>query len=214
MRLTHLVVLSCVLPSVAATQTYPSIPRALPDAEEIALATSAAPAEISERAAVYTIRDGKPTRIREGTNGCTCMVARDLHPGSAYPICYDAEGSRTNFWREIEEVRLRSTGASEDSVATHVADLYRKGTLRYPDKFTVAYMMSPKQVLFSNASKDGRRVGAWWPHLMIMAPGLSGSAMGLRDSSVVTVFSVGEEKHVHELVVKLPSWSDGTPSRP
>lgn len=115
------------------------------------------------------------------------MVARDLHPGSAYPICYDAEGSRTNFWREIEEVRLRAAGGAEDSVEKHIAQLYRQGTLRYPDKFTVAY---------------------------IMAPGLSGSSMGLRDSSAVTVFSVGEEGQVHELVVKLPSWSDGTPSRP
>lgn len=194
---------------------YPTIPRALSDSEEVALARSAAPDEISQRAAVYGIRNGKPTRLVEGSNGCACMVARDLHAGSLYPICFDNEGARTRMWRELEELRLRMAGVTEDSVKAHVADAFRVGTLKTPGAFSVAYMMSPKQVLFSSPYKDGRRVGPWSPHLMIMAPGLSGAALGLRDGSAVTQFSVDvAENHTNELVVKLPSWSDGTPARP
>ena len=198
-----------------AQDGYPTIPRPLADAEEIALARSAAPAEISERATVYTIRNDKVIRLVEGSNGCACMVARDLHAGSLYPICFDREGTRTRLLRELEELRLRMAGATEDSVKAHVTAAFRAGTLQTPASFSVAYMMSPRQVLFSSPFRDGRRVGAWSPHLMIMAPGITAQTLGLRDTSRVTQFSVDvAENHTHELVVKVPSWSDGSPARP
>jgi hypothetical protein len=200
----------------AAQSRYPFRPVALPDPQEIALAMTAAPAEISSRASIYTVRGGRPVRIREGTNGCACMVARDLHEGSLYPICFDAEGARTRLWRELMELTLRVSGSSEEQVKEKVDAAYRDGTLRMPSTMSVTYMMSPRQVLFSSPFGDGRRVGAWWPHLMIMGPGLSAKNMGLADSSVVTTFTVGPVAAGHsvELVVKLPSWSDGTPVKP
>src|SRR6476469_2321039 len=51
------------------TEAYPERPRPLPEAEEIALATSAAPAEVSTKATVYVLRATGPARAREGTNG-------------------------------------------------------------------------------------------------------------------------------------------------
>jgi hypothetical protein len=199
-----------------AQSRYPVVPAMLPDSEEIALAMTAAPAEISSGAAIYTVRGGREVRIREGTNGCACMVARDLHEGSRYPICFDAEGARTRLLRELLELRLRMAGDSEPEVSRKVEAAYRDRTLRMPSTTSVTYMMSPRQVIFSSPRSDGRRVGAWWPHLMIMGPGLSAQAMGLASPSKITTFTVGPvaEGHQVELVVKLPAWSDGTPARP
>ena len=149
---------------------YPVKPVPLPDAEEIALAVSAAPAELSGKATVYAVRDGKVLTIRAGTNGSSCLVARDLHGGSLYPICYNPEGTRTMLQRELLEVRLRSLGVAEDSIDKAVGAAYKSGQLEPPKDVALAYMMSPKQVLFSSPKEEGRRVGAWHPHLMLYVP--------------------------------------------
>src|SRR5574341_450707 len=149
---------------------YPVPPRALPEAEEIALARSAAPDEISSGADIYVLRGTEYVKAHAGTNGCACMVARDLHEGSRYPICYDQEGARTSLWREIMEGSLRAKGLSEVEVQRRVAAAYASGQLRRPAKASLAYMMSSGQVLFSSPNEDGVRVGAWSPHVMLMLP--------------------------------------------
>jgi hypothetical protein len=200
---------------VQAQERYPARPAPLPDSVEVALAMTAAPHEISSRATIYAVRDGREVRLREGTNGVACMVGRDLHPGSLYPICFDAEGARTRLRRELMELRLRLAGDPEPEIRRQVEEAYRTGALEMPTAMSVAYMMSSQQVLFSSPLADGRRVGAWWPHLMIMGPGLSARNLGLADSSSVTTFTIGEVAgHESELIVKLPAWSDGTPARP
>ena len=211
--MSRLVILSLLVATAAhAQRAYPVIPTPLPDAEEIALALTAAPPEISGKADVYTIRDGKPVRIQTGTNGVACLVARDYHPGSSYPICYDAEGTRTRMQRELLEVGLRTRGVSEEQIAKDVAAAYESGALKRPAKMSIAYMLSPKQVIYSSPKATGVRVGAWWPHLMITGPDVSASGFGLPAGATVAGFSVGAiDGHHNELVVQLHTWSDGAP---
>jgi hypothetical protein len=191
---------------------YPTKPVPLPDSTEIALATSAAPAELSSNATVYAVRDGKVLTLRAGTNGSSCMVARDSHAGSLYPICYNPEGTRTVLERELMQVRLRTLGVAEDSIDRAVAAAYRSGELKTPKDVALAYMMSPQQVLFSNARKEGRRVGAWHPHLMLYVPGATPAKFGLSDSGTGDPIQVGSPGTPQaEVIVKLPKWADGKP---
>jgi len=191
---------------------YPAKPVPLPDSAEIALATSAAPAELSSNATVYAVRDGKVLTLRAGTNGSSCLVARDSHAGSLYPICYNPEGTRTVLKRELMQVRLRTLGVAEDSIDRAVEAAYRSGELGIPQDVALAYMMSPQQVLFSNARKEGRRVGAWHPHLMLYVPGATPAKFGLSDSGTGDPIQVGSPGTPQaEVIVKLPKWADGTP---
>src|SRR5215204_7361797 len=190
---------------------YPAKPVPLPDSQEIALATSAAPAELSSNATVYAVRDGKVLTLRAGTNGSSCLVARDSHAGSLYPICYNPEGTRTVLKRELMQVRLRTLGVAEDSIDRAVEASYRSGELEIPKDVALAYMMSPQQVLFSNARKEGRRVGAWHPHLMLYVPGATPAKFGLSDSGTgepIQVVSAGKPQA--EVIVKVQKWADGT----
>ena|SRR5690349_9325021 len=198
----------------APSTGYPVKPVPLPDAEEIALAVSAAPPELSGKATVYAVRDGKVITIREGTNGSSCMVARDLHGGSLYPICYNAEGSRTMLQRELLEVKLRSLGATEDSIDKAVAAAYKSGQLQTPKDVALAYMMSPRQVLFSSPKEDGRRVGAWQPHLMLYVPNATPEKFGLTGDSgePIQVGNAGTPRA--EVIIKVQRWADGTPIAP
>src|SRR6185295_15905510 len=113
-RATLLLLLSCAASSAQAP--YPTPPRPLGEAEEIALAVTAAPSEISGKADVYVLRGTDFVKAKAGTNGCACMVGRDSHDGSRYPICFDQEGARTLLFREIMESSLRAKGVSEGDV--------------------------------------------------------------------------------------------------
>lgn len=191
---------------------YPSRPKPLGEAEEIALATSAAPEEISSRADVYVLRDTAFIKVRNGTNGCACVVGRDSHEGSLYPICFDQEGARTLLYREMMEGSLRARGLDESAIRRAVDSAYIRGELRLPARSALAYMMSPRQELFSTPDAAGVRVGAWSPHLMITLPGVPLTQLGLADQSKVDIVQINDVRGSHsELVVKVPKWSDGKP---
>jgi hypothetical protein len=211
-----------VLPTAAslaqtsiASSAYPTRPRPLPELEEIELAMSAAPAEISAAADIYVLRADGPAKARSGTNGCSCMVARDLHAGSLYPICFDAEGTRTVLHRELMELDLRARGRSEKEVQEAVAEAYATGRLKTPDRPAMSYMMSSKQVLFASAFEEGRRVGAWSPHVMLYLPNATPEQFGLASPSRVTqFFVVAPATRGAHLVIKVPLWADSGATMP
>jgi len=92
----------------AAKPAYPVPPRPLPEAQEIELALSAAPSEISSKSDVYVLRGTDYVKVRTGTNGGACMVGRDLHEGSRYPICFDREGAKPCYGaRSRKDLRER-----------------------------------------------------------------------------------------------------------
>jgi hypothetical protein len=212
----HAVLLFLVATTSASAQSgasrYPFKPVPLPDSSEIALAVSAAPSEVTDKATVYAVRDGIVLTLRKGSNGVACLVARDLHEGGLYPICFNAEGTRTVMHRELMQVRLRSLGVSEDSVDRAVSSAYARGELTAPRELALAYMMSPRQVLFSSPDAAGRRVGAWHPHLMFYVPGATPAKFGLTQDGAGEPISVGSPGTPQaEMIVKVPKWADGSP---
>jgi len=102
-------ILAGLVPLPVSAQA-PSLPPLLPEAEEIALARSAAPPEISGAADIWVLRRGGHERMVSGTNGAACIVARD-HPESLYPICYDAAAVRTVLPIQLREQRMRRRAA-------------------------------------------------------------------------------------------------------
>ena len=212
MTLCLLLTLTTPLSSTVAvfqSSGYPTRPRPLPEQEEIALAMSAAPREISANATIYVLRDGGPAIARAGSNGCTCMVSRDLHEGSLYPICFDREASTSVLHRELLELRLRVEGKSEAEVKQAVKTAFAAGRLRPPRRPAVTYMMSSRQVLFSSPEAEGRRVGAWHPHLMISLPFLTEAQLGLIPGSSVDVFQLDRSgEALAQLIVPVPKWAD------
>ncbi len=92
---------------------------------------AAAPDEISSNADIYVLRGTEFVKARAGSNGCACMVGRDLHEGSRYPICFDQEDARTMLKREIMEASLRARGRSEDEVEKGWRLRTRRASSRY-----------------------------------------------------------------------------------
>lgn len=132
--------------------------------EKIKLAESAAPPEISTKAAVYVLERTGYVKVREGTNGFTCFVDRQT-PWNSEPTCFDAEGSATTLPARLFAEEERAKGKNEDEVKSEIDAGYKSGKFKAPGKPGIVYMMSDSvYILVEN------KIIHVPPHLMFYAP--------------------------------------------
>jgi hypothetical protein len=115
--------------------------------EKIKLAESAAPPEISGKATVYILERSGYVKVRDGSNGFSCFVDRQS-PLNLEPTCFDAEGSATTLQSRFLAEDLRAKGKSEDEVTAAIAEGYKSGKFRAPQKPGIVYMMSDAGYLY------------------------------------------------------------------
>ncbi len=182
--------------SVAAGRTGPR--PLLPREREVALARSAAPAEVSRDATVMVFTERGFEVAARGTNGVTCVVNRS-HPASLEPHCFDAEASATVMPMELRRTELLRDGKSNEEIDREIATGLLSGTYRLPRRPAMSYMMSSEQVLYDD---DGKRVGSWQPHLMIFYPHLTSADLGLGGTpSTRAAMVVDEGKAVSNIMI-------------
>jgi hypothetical protein len=137
-----------------------------PREERIKLAESAAPPEISDKAAVYLLERSGYVKIREGTNGFSCFVDRQT-PFNQEPTCFDAEGSATTLATRLFVEEQRGLGKTEEQIAAAIDAGYKSGKFRAPQKPGIVYMMSSQGYLLIPGKTDMVHIPA---HLMSFAP--------------------------------------------
>ena len=175
-----LVVTAVLTPTAVSAQEQEEI-MWFEEAEEISLARSAAPAEVSAEATIYVLRNGHYEIAVEGTNNVSCMVSRS-EVVSMEPICYDEEGSWTMLPMEIFLVEQQLAGVPREEVDLQIAHRLGTGEFRSPKRPSMAYMMSSRQILYD----QGQRVGAWRPHLMIYYPFITNTDIGMPEGAFAT----------------------------
>lgn len=172
---------------LAQSANYPPLGEYLmPRDAEIALARSAAPAGVSDRATIKVLTRSGYEVVREGDNGAVCMVMRgftaptytpaqfrDLvyDPTVHAPICFTAPAVKTAMPYYELRTKLAIEGKSPDQIAQAVEAAYDKGELPRREAVTFAYMMSASQHL-------GPGIGAWHPHMMVFAPYYDNAMVG------------------------------------
>lgn len=179
---------------------------------EVAMARSAAPAEISKNADVMVLGARGYETVAQGTNGFLCVVLRswtappeDLsfwNPKLRGPICLNAAAART-YWPIMEKrTELVLAGEPKEKMLADVQASFEKKELPGIEAGVMSYMMSRDQYL-GDAGK------AWHPHLMFFVPETSDGAWGAVNDSPVLV---GQDptNHLTIFLVPLSKWSDGT----
>ena len=134
--------------------------------DRIKLAESAAPPEISGKAAVYVLERTGYVKVREGTNGFSCFVDRQ-NPLNLEPTCFDAEGSATTLLSRIYAEEQRAKGKSEEQIKSEIEAGYKSGKFRAPQKPGIVYMLSEQGYLLIPGTN---RLVPIPPHLMFYAP--------------------------------------------
>ena len=192
--LIYVALLASIFVPAAVAQTsksrapkYPPIEQYLmPQPAEIALAKSAGPANISDRATIKVLTTSGFKVVHQGDNGFVCMVMRgfsaptytpaqfrDLVYDVAVraPICFDPKAAKEVMPYYELRTNLAMQGKDRDEIAEGVQAAYAKGELPKRDGVSFGYMWSADQNLIPGA-------GHWHPHVMVFAPYYDNSMVG------------------------------------
>jgi hypothetical protein len=142
---------------------------------EIALARSAAPSAVSDKARVWIWNGSSYLIADSGSTQVSCYVGRPW-VGAIEPHCFDAEGSVSILPIQIRRTELYAQGKTPADVEREIAEGIMSGKYRLHRRPAITYMMSAAQQLVNG---EGAAVGAWQPHLMIYYPYLESDEVGL-----------------------------------
>jgi hypothetical protein len=153
---------------------------------EVALAKSAAPANISGRATIKILTQTGYEVATSGDNGFVCLVMRGFtaapsfsppklramayDPGTLAPICLNPQATKLVLPYYDLRTRLALEGKTPDEIAEAVKQAYAKGAIPKRDEVSFAYMWSADQ-------KIGP-AGHWHPHMMVYAPSYTNAMIG------------------------------------
>ena len=171
----------------AQSPNYPPIEEYLmPQGNEIALAKSAASANISEQATIKVLTKSGYEVAQKGDNGSVCMVMRGFSaptytpaqfrnliydPSVRAPICFTPLAAREVLPYYEMRTKLAMQGKNPDEIAEGLQAAYARGDLPRRDVVSFAYMWSADQQL-------GSGIGHWHPHMMVFAPYYDNSMVG------------------------------------
>ena len=158
---------------VAGQSAISQRPQIMDRQKEIALALSACPPSVANKATVYVLDQSGYIKVRDGANSFTAIVQHSM-PTSQEPQCMDAEGTRTFLPRYLKVAEWRAQGKGPDEIRLLVADAFAKGLFQPPAKPGVDYMLSTEN-LVPNAKGE---VTHFPPHVMFYAPYLTNADVG------------------------------------
>jgi hypothetical protein len=186
----------------------------LDEAEEIALARSAAPAELSKKASILVLREQGYETVEPGTDGFTCLIQRSWCNPTAWgtgmfwnvqiraPICYNPKGVEAVLSDYLYRTELVLEGRTMAEIDAELRRAYRTGKLKPPASGALAYMLSSGQWL-------GPAVGAFRPHMMVYMPYLTDAeAGGFPLGSVHPHMFLGAGRPDATLVIAVPEFID------
>jgi hypothetical protein len=194
--------------TLAAQQT--AQPRALvvtSRAEEIRLAKTAAPAEISKNAKIWVLDNGHYVVAEQGTSGIACMIGRSL-PNTFEPACGDATADSTIMAIYRFRIEQRLAGKAQDETNAEVTKGLASGRFRLPQHPSLIYMESASQLL---PDPSGKQRSQFYPHVMVYYPNMKSDAMGIVDSNNLNIPGVLDEgTPMAALIVIVRDWTESS----
>jgi hypothetical protein len=169
----------------AQSAQYPLLPREL----EIDLALSAAPKHLRDDATVWVLDKSGFAIAKKGGNAFTCVVSR--RAGDLFPLCWDAEGTRSLLPLEVEDAQLRLSGKSGAEIEAIVTERFKSGEYHAPLRAGIAYMLSPVRYQIDEHGGVTRTTSI--PHLMFYGPNLTDADIGGSRGAFVFINRVGPD---------------------
>jgi hypothetical protein len=215
-----MVALGAGAPAIAETE-YPAMAplsryAMASQAEEIALARSAAPASISRDADIMTFGEHGYEVAAHGANGFVCMVQRSWasgvregefwNPKLRGPICFNPAAARSVLPAYLERTKWVLEGASRTDIERRVHAAVVAGQYRLPAIGAMSFMMSKNGYLGDKAG------GPWHPHLMLFQPTAAGGARswGANLDGAQVLANSDPVEPITIFFIPVAKWSDGT----
>jgi hypothetical protein len=156
----------------------------MPEPLEVRFALSAAPPHQRNNATTYVLDPAKGYVLsHQGTNGVTCIVVRSdwqfadrgFRDDVYWPVCYDAEGSKTLLQDYVYAAELRAQGMDAAEVYRQVTKRFGSPSSPNPNRVGISYMIAPLMRGFTAAAQP---VTMNMPHYMFYAPNLKDKDIG------------------------------------
>jgi hypothetical protein len=186
----------------------------MPDrAAEIALARSAAPALISDKADVLVLgAHGYETAVH-GSNGFVCLVGKPWgmdfdhpefwNPKIRTPVCLNAAAAGSFLPDYLKRTQWVLAGVSRDEMAARTRAAWASHEFGPPALGSMAYMMSKEQYIIPEQKN-------WYPHVMFFVPATDGSPWGANSLGSPIFAQTSNVEPVTTYFIVVPKWSDGT----
>jgi hypothetical protein len=185
-------------------------------ADEIALARSAAPPSISKDADVMALGEKGYETVAKGKNGFVCIVERSWasdfgdaefwNPKERAPICFNPASVRSVLPTYLQQTTWLLAGATKAQLVERTKAAIASGRIVAPEVGAMCYMMSKDGYLGDAAG------GHWHPHLMFFLPhDAKGPAdWGANLPGVPVMGGDADLDPASVYFVVVPKWSDGT----
>jgi hypothetical protein len=180
-----------------ASDTRKVLNTVFPRDVEIALALTGAPAHLRDGASVYVYGAKGYEKVKEGTNGFTCLVNRDgffYGTDNFKPTCWDAEGKTSYVPVMLRVGEMLAQGKTLNETRADIDAGFKDGRFKRPAKGGVAYMMAGDVKL----DASGKVTATAFPgHMMFYAPGVTSADLGYsaaaakQDRTLPFVFNSG-----------------------
>lgn len=191
----------------ATTEDLPAVfDASVPRDRQVQVALSAAPPVVAKHATVYVLTNQGYEKVRAGSNGFSCLVARSFvkpTETTVEPMCFDAEGSRTLLPVRLQVEELRAEGKSASAIQASVEKGFKDGRFKAPSKVGILYMLSSENRLVPASGGDPAHVP---PHLMFYAPYMYARDFGY-DTAATIPLLIEPGQPDAMLVVMLPAGS-------
>jgi hypothetical protein len=185
---------------------------------EIALAKSAAPPSIADKASVLVLtRHGYVTAVR-GDNGFVCAVERAWmsqydfpgfwNPHMRGPLCFNPPAARSILPYTLRRTELVLAGRSKPQMIAAIKSGIETRTLPRLEAGAMTYMMSKQGYLNDEAHN-------WVPHLMFYFPRTTAATWGADLPGAPPMLNPqfqDSPEALSVLMVPVTHWSDGTPA--
>ncbi len=154
----------------------------MPESLEIDFALSAAPPHLRDNATTYVLNPAKGYSLsHKGTNGVSCIVVRSdwqfdepFRDDIFWPVCYDAEGSKTLLQDYFLAAEMRTRGMDAKQVHHEITRKFNTRNYRNPSRTGVAYMIAPLMRGYVSSGVATMNM----PHYMFYAPNLTDVDIG------------------------------------
>jgi hypothetical protein len=156
----------------------------MPETLENRFALSAIPDHMRRAATTYVLDPAKGYVLsQKGTSGISCIVVRSdwqwsdspFRDDIYWPVCYDAEGSRTLLQDYVYTAELRARGMNIKQVHNEVVKRFGKPDYPNPSRSGVSYMIAPIMRGFTHGPIPATMN---MPHYMFYAPNVKNRDIG------------------------------------
>lgn len=187
---------------------------------EIALARSAGPAAVSDKAEILVFGEHGYETAVQGSNGFVCYVERSWGKDFDHPEFWNTRIHTPQCWNaaaasSVLPIYLKRTewvlaGIPKEEMLARTKAALAAHEIGSPAPGSMAYMLSKDQYIQDPQGEGPGGAARWFPHVMFFVPATEDSKWGANVRGGPVFATTSDAVPITTFFVIAPKWSDGS----